>query len=129
MLPVNSLVYTPIEMLLDASLALLGAILIYLMASRGYFSALLTNRVIEKTVELVSDDREREDYLKKVRERRSEELDSAKRDKRKFEHMRDESKKKLLQGQIDQATFRDIIMDAHKGIIEAESHIKSLEGT
>jgi len=117
------------DFFVDAVLVGLVIVFAYLLHSRGYIRALFYPHHVETAVELKAEEREREEYLRKVRERRRMELEDARRERRKLEHMRDEAKKRLLKGEIDSATFRDILTSVHKDLIEVDSRIKALEGT
>lgn len=122
------LAYLLADFVVDAVLVLLAVILVYLLHSRGYIRAFFFPHRVESSVELKSEEGEKEAYVKRVRERRKAEIEGAKREQRKLEHMQDEAKKRLMKGEIDSATFREVLMDVHKGLIEVEARIKTLEG-
>ncbi len=122
------MVYGVADFFVDAVLVALVIVFVYLLHSRGYIQSLFYPHHVEAVVELKAEEREREEYLKKVRERKKIALDEARQEKRKLEHMRDEAKKRLMKGEIDSATFRDILASVHKDLIEVDSRIKVLEG-
>ncbi|MCX6767530.1 MAG: hypothetical protein NTY90_02245 [Candidatus Micrarchaeota archaeon] len=119
--------YSYTDFFTDSLLVLLVLALFYLLHSRGYIRALFTSNRVDVAYESTAEERETEEYIKKVRERKRVSLEDAREEKIKLGHMRDEAKKKLINGEIDAATYRDVLMKIHTALLEVEARIKMLE--